>query len=335
MLGPAPLFRLRGRERFQVVLKTTERAPRDRRDRARRRGRRARPRAPRRRVLRRRRPAIDSVPMADEEPTLDKVEPISADRDAALDPDAARRYGDPVARAQRRARRGRALRRARSSEEVRADGRADRTTRSGSASPPRSSASCTGCSSTASSPTRRWQAVVNPVLEWSGERARADEEGCLSIPDVLVDVERALRVRMRGFDAGGRDRRRGRGSRGARAPARARPPRRRPDARPRGPGSAPRRATGHARQLDSERMAEEHVAGEIELEGSTPAARPGGPRAPRGRAALRAQVRRPGAARAARWRSSASTTRSSRRSAGWGSSCTTPTGSASRRPRSA
>ena len=26
VLGPAPLFRLRGRERFQVVLKTTERA---------------------------------------------------------------------------------------------------------------------------------------------------------------------------------------------------------------------------------------------------------------------------------------------------------------------
>ena len=33
LLGPAPLFRLRGRERFQVVLKTHERAPRDRRDR--------------------------------------------------------------------------------------------------------------------------------------------------------------------------------------------------------------------------------------------------------------------------------------------------------------
>jgi peptide deformylase len=50
------------------------------------------------------------------------------------------------------------------------------------------------------------QAFVNPVLEWSGEERETDEEGCLSIPDVWIEVERALRVRMRGFDARGRER---------------------------------------------------------------------------------------------------------------------------------
>jgi peptide deformylase len=50
------------------------------------------------------------------------------------------------------------------------------------------------------------EAFVNPVLEWSGEERETDEEGCLSIPDVWIDVERALRVRMRGFDARGRER---------------------------------------------------------------------------------------------------------------------------------
>jgi peptide deformylase len=51
------------------------------------------------------------------------------------------------------------------------------------------------------------EVFVNPVLEWCGEERETDEEGCLSIPDVWIDVERALRVRMRGFDARGRERR--------------------------------------------------------------------------------------------------------------------------------
>jgi peptide deformylase len=50
------------------------------------------------------------------------------------------------------------------------------------------------------------EVLVNPVLEWSGEERETDEEGCLSIPDVWIDVQRALRVRMRGFDARGRER---------------------------------------------------------------------------------------------------------------------------------
>jgi peptide deformylase len=49
------------------------------------------------------------------------------------------------------------------------------------------------------------RAFVNPVLEWTGEERETDEEGCLSIPDVWIEVERALRVRMRGFDARGRE----------------------------------------------------------------------------------------------------------------------------------
>jgi peptide deformylase len=47
---------------------------------------------------------------------------------------------------------------------------------------------------------------VNPVLEWAGEETVLGEEGCLSIPGVWVEVERPDQVRMRGFDATGRER---------------------------------------------------------------------------------------------------------------------------------
>ena len=60
LLGPAPLFRLRGRERYQLVLKTTERAAAIARHRRRRRGHRPRPRVPRRQPLRRRRSRVTS-----------------------------------------------------------------------------------------------------------------------------------------------------------------------------------------------------------------------------------------------------------------------------------
>ena len=43
-------------------------------------------------------------------------------------------------------------------------------------------------------------AVVNPVLEWSSRDEEALEEGCLSLPGVLVDVERPVYVRVRAFD---------------------------------------------------------------------------------------------------------------------------------------
>src|SRR5918911_5678718 len=50
------------------------------------------------------------------------------------------------------------------------------------------------------------QAFVNPRLEWAGEEVDADEEGCLSIPGIWVEVERPVHVRMSGFDARGRPR---------------------------------------------------------------------------------------------------------------------------------
>ena len=50
------------------------------------------------------------------------------------------------------------------------------------------------------------QAVVNPVIEWSGEDQDTFEEGCLSIPGVLVDVERPVHVRVRALDEHGDER---------------------------------------------------------------------------------------------------------------------------------
>jgi peptide deformylase len=50
-------------------------------------------------------------------------------------------------------------------------------------------------------------ALVNPTLEWAGEERVLGEEGCLSIPGVWVEVERAAAVRLHGFDPRGRERR--------------------------------------------------------------------------------------------------------------------------------
>jgi peptide deformylase len=46
-------------------------------------------------------------------------------------------------------------------------------------------------------------ALVNPELEWSSDDQDVLEEGCLSIPDVNVDVERPVHVRVRGRDEHG------------------------------------------------------------------------------------------------------------------------------------
>jgi peptide deformylase len=46
-------------------------------------------------------------------------------------------------------------------------------------------------------------ALVNPVLEWASEDEEALEEGCLSLPSVLVDVERPIHVRVRAQDEHG------------------------------------------------------------------------------------------------------------------------------------
>ncbi len=46
-------------------------------------------------------------------------------------------------------------------------------------------------------------ALLNPEVEWAGEVQEVAEEGCLSLPEVLVDVERPLHVRVRGRDENG------------------------------------------------------------------------------------------------------------------------------------
>jgi peptide deformylase len=46
-------------------------------------------------------------------------------------------------------------------------------------------------------------ALVNPEIEWTGKEAESMEEGCLSLPRVLVEVERAIHVRVRALDERG------------------------------------------------------------------------------------------------------------------------------------
>ena len=47
--------------------------------------------------------------------------------------------------------------------------------------------------------------LVNPVLEWAGEEREPLGEGCLSLPGVLVEVERPVHVRVRAQDERGED----------------------------------------------------------------------------------------------------------------------------------
>jgi peptide deformylase len=46
-------------------------------------------------------------------------------------------------------------------------------------------------------------ALVNPEIEWFSDEEILAEEGCLSLPGISVDVDRALHVRVSGFDAEG------------------------------------------------------------------------------------------------------------------------------------
>ena len=48
-------------------------------------------------------------------------------------------------------------------------------------------------------------ALVNPVLEWAGKETEPLDEGCLSLPGVLVEVERPIHVRVRGRDEYGEE----------------------------------------------------------------------------------------------------------------------------------
>jgi peptide deformylase len=48
-------------------------------------------------------------------------------------------------------------------------------------------------------------ALVNPVVEWRSDELEVAEEGCLSLPGVHVEVERAARVRVRARDPQGEE----------------------------------------------------------------------------------------------------------------------------------
>ena len=43
-------------------------------------------------------------------------------------------------------------------------------------------------------------ALINPEVEWSGRETESMEEGCLSLPRVLVDVDRPIHVRVRALN---------------------------------------------------------------------------------------------------------------------------------------
>src|SRR3982751_5186401 len=46
-------------------------------------------------------------------------------------------------------------------------------------------------------------ALVNPVIEWRGKDTDTMEEGCLSLPGVIVDVERPVHIRVSARDEHG------------------------------------------------------------------------------------------------------------------------------------
>jgi peptide deformylase len=49
-------------------------------------------------------------------------------------------------------------------------------------------------------------ALVNPSVEWASDDAETLDEGCLSIPGVVVDVDRPVHVRVRAQDEEGEER---------------------------------------------------------------------------------------------------------------------------------
>jgi peptide deformylase len=54
-------------------------------------------------------------------------------------------------------------------------------------------------------PDSELAALVNPEVEWAGGEQEVAEEGCLSLPEVLVDVERPVHVRVRGLNEHGEE----------------------------------------------------------------------------------------------------------------------------------
>ena len=49
------------------------------------------------------------------------------------------------------------------------------------------------------------RALINPEVEWRGGEEEIAEEGCLSLPAVLVEVERPVHVRVRGLNENGEE----------------------------------------------------------------------------------------------------------------------------------
>jgi peptide deformylase len=47
-------------------------------------------------------------------------------------------------------------------------------------------------------------ALINPTILWKSDEMRVHEEGCLSIPDVRIEIERPARVRVAYFDRDGK-----------------------------------------------------------------------------------------------------------------------------------
>ncbi len=48
-------------------------------------------------------------------------------------------------------------------------------------------------------------ALINPQIVWASEETRAQEEGCLSVPDIYDEVERPAEVRVRYLDLDGNE----------------------------------------------------------------------------------------------------------------------------------
>ncbi|MCA9678544.1 MAG: peptide deformylase [Kofleriaceae bacterium] len=46
-------------------------------------------------------------------------------------------------------------------------------------------------------------AFINPEVLWASEETQLSDEGCLSFPDIYVEVERPMRARMRAMDLDG------------------------------------------------------------------------------------------------------------------------------------
>ena len=52
-------------------------------------------------------------------------------------------------------------------------------------------------------PDAPFAALINPEIDWSGDEDETAEEGCLSLPGVLVEVDRPIHVRVRALDEQG------------------------------------------------------------------------------------------------------------------------------------